>query len=465
MLKKYTKFLLLTFTLLILAGCQQIMENVQNSPDSLSPEEVAQIYNQEQMMIAMNNHLENLSKSQSTIKSTFNYGDLTMIKSQENFETYQEQSLSGYEIQTTVSENGNTLNEQFVWNESGYHTQFHNDTFVTTKQTNRQPYVFLNFLQFLVTGEDAWEVEEMDDNTSRVTKKFEDPEVAKQLGLYLDLPIIISPNAEYQIEINYLMGNETGVIHSGIVNATIEDLGNEYKIAHELVDAQFNDEAQALNIDINAKNTVNGNGFVEQFTQANPIQLFTNYDMQLIRTENDETIEELFITSNTLRTNPYMELLAPISEDGIGDFGTVYEDALYYLEGDDVQSGERHLFNAYAYFANRILDQYENLEEIESGNDSILYYREVFEYDFDALTQAVGQAQINHFSTDLNNFYGIDYIIDNQTKRLINIVIWNGSDESDVINTTTGYYIGSLNLHNPSLLGGQIHQNIWDAMP
>lgn len=464
MFKKTTQLLILIITSILLVGCQQMMDNAQNSSNSLSLEEVSQIYNQEQMMLSLNNHLETLDQSRSTIQTTFTYEDLEMIKSQENFESYQDLSLSGYEIQTTVSEGDKTLNEAFVWDEAGYHTQFHNDPFITTDQTNRQPYVYLNFLQFLVANEDTWNTEDVDENTARVTKIFTAPEIARELGLFIDLPVIISPNTEYEIEINYLMDKESGVINSGTVSGTVKDLGKEFRVTHELVETQFNENAESLNINLEEEATVNNDDFVTQFGSNNPTELITNYDLQLIRTNNGETIEEQFLSVNTLRESPYMELIAPLVEEGIGSFGTVYENTYYYVDNDDVQSTDRNLFNAYSHFVQRIIEQHDQLAPVESGDSNILYYREIFGDDFSALTEAVGDAHIDQFSNEENNLYGIDYIIDNNSKRLLNAVIWNGSDQSEVIDTTTGYYFGDLNLHTPSLLGGQIDQSIWDEM-
>ncbi|MBG9988643.1 hypothetical protein HZY88_06610 [Aerococcaceae bacterium DSM 111176] len=464
MFKKTPQLLTLIIISLLLVGCQQIMDDTQNPSNSLSSEEASQIYNQDKMILAMNNHLESLDQSQSTIQTTFTFEDLEMVKSQENFESYQDLSLSGYEIQTTVSDDGEILNEQFVWDDAGYHTQFHNEPFITTDQTNRQPYVYLNFLQFLVASDDTWIVEDIDENTAKVTKEFADPEMARELGLFIDLPVIVSPNAEYEIAIEYLMDKELGVINSGTVNGTVKDLGKFFQVTHELVETQFNENAESLNIDFEEEADNNNDDFVTQFNSANPIDLITNYDMQLIRTENGETIEEQFISANTLRQSPYMELIAPLVEEGIGSFGTVYENTYYYVDNDDVQSTDRNLFNAYSHFVQRIIEQHDQLAPVESGDSNILYYREIFGDDFSALTEAVGDAHIDQFSNEENNLYGIDYIIDNNSKRLLNAVIWNGSDQSEVIDTTTGYYFGDLNLHTPSLLGGQIDQSIWDEM-
>lgn len=462
MAKKTTHFISLFALLLLLSGCG-IIENVKNSPDALSPEEVADIYNQEQLYLAISDNINNLEQVQSEIKTTFQYDDKTIAKTQENFEQYEEQTLSNYEIQSQTDTDSQSLNETFIAKDAAYYHQVQNAPYLKTDQPTRQPFIYLNFLQFLLNENIKWETVTEENRVLEASAEINDPEITKELAPFLDLPVIVSPEAKYTLTVNYSFNPETGAIEKGNITGVIEDLGNQFNIQHELTSVHYNNAANALGLDVNATPMTLSDDFLTAFKEANPTEAITNYEIQRIRTDAEGTIDEMFITQNTLTAEPYIDLISTINNEEAESFGVGFQSTFYEQRDEEVQEHEWATFNPYHHFTQRILTQYNSLEEVES-EEGILTYREFFNDDLNALKEATDRASVDQFKDNDQQIYGIDYHIDAETHRLLNVIIWNGEVTESTVNVTTSYAFGNLNPYTLNLLSNQLNPQILEAI-
>lgn len=506
---------------LVLSGCQQITENMKNSPDSLSPEKVAQIYNQEQLGLAINEHLESLEQVSASIKSTFTYGDKELIKTQNNFEAYKDLNLDRLEISTQVSNDDQTLKENFVLDKEGYHSQVNGLPFQTKESATRQPFIYINFLNYLTQATDPWNIEEIDENTMNVTVDLTDPELTKKVGDFLDIPIIVSPDVQYTFSLNYQVDKKLGVIKSGVIDGTIHDLNQDFKIRYELTNTAVNDKATALNIDLNEEAINEEDDFIKQFKAMNPTNLITNYEMRAVRTKDNEELQSTYFTQNTLQTTPYFILESDIIDEKLSDFKATFNGKRYALDGDKVVEEDAVMFNPYHHYVEQFIKSYDKLElmeeetdaegeseegteaeaeaeteataeteaetgaETDAGNaaetdaekdtestekdsnaasNERLNYRQAFETSLDDLKAVSGSTNIDQFNSGEGNFYGIEYFVDKKTHRLVSVVVWNGTEGDEMIDTTSGYFFDNINSFNPNLLGNQVNEKIWQQM-
>ncbi len=462
MTNKITQFVSLFVVMLFLSGCS-ILDNIQDSPDSLSPEEVADIYNQEQLFLSISDSINNLEQIRAEINTTFQYDDKTISKTQENFEQYQEQTLSNYEIKSKSDTNDQSLNETFILKDGEYYHQVQNAPYTKTDQPTRQPFIYLNFLQFLLNEDIKWETVTEDNRIIEASTEITDPEITNALAPFLDLPVIVSPEAQYTFLVKYSFDPESGAIQQGIIEGTIEDLGNKFNIQHELISVHYNDEADSIGLDSNTLPMNVSDGFLSAFTEANPTSALTNYEMQRIRTDAEQVIDEMFITQNTLNTDPYIDLISSVNNEEIETFGVGYQSTYYEQQNEELNQQSWPTYNPYHHFTQRIKTQIDALEEIES-EEGILSYREIFDNDLSVLNEAIGEANVDQFKENDQQIYGIDYHIDAETKRLLNVIIWNGEVTDASVNTTTAYAFGNLNPYTLNLLSSQLNPQILDAI-
>lgn len=465
MFKKACKLLSLIGVITIVSGCQ-ITENYKNSPNALSPEEVANIYYFEELAPPLQNHIENLKNVEVTVNTRFEFDDYQAFKVQQHRELYDSQELIAYQIETitTNSNSDENLNEMFVWKDDNYYVQLQSLPFQEYESLSYQPFTYLYFLQSVnaTLGEDLT-VEQSDDHLIDVSVNITNDELEDMMAVLLDVPIVLSPNANYELNLKYQFNTETNAFLNGRLDATIQDLGHTYKVTHEIDDLVYNQDHLQIDTDV-AVNVETTENFIEDFKRANPSDLLSNYDYQITMTSPNEQFEETYHIINPLAQNPYMTLWGVITDDPIEKFNLDYADQRWIVKDKQVNSEPFKQFNVYDHFTKRFINEFDQLEETEAAEEGVIQYREFFEDNYVELNNAVGDAMISQFNQGENQYYGIDYMINQETQQLVGVIIWNGTGGQEIVDTSTRYYINQFNQYPSNQLGLQIHDAIWPAV-
>lgn len=459
------RLLLLSTICLLVVGCAQ-NDNANSTTDSsevtinpsqLSPEQVAQIYHQEQISLAINEHLTELTQASTThsLELTSETG-LNISKQLETSETFQEGELTSLYLKSQIQNGDQVMEEGLSYQDQKYTRYFNHQIKQESETATKQATTYLTYLKLLVESEDLFTVIEQNNETSLIHLSISDSD--KLLSL-LDLPIFLSNQATAEASIDYTINNQTGAIQQANLTGSVTDLGHNFKI-NNTMNAETNDNAtMAVPPQDESNQFENQEISPESLRLANPVEAITYYESLLSQTVGEEVKSELYLF-NTLKSEPFMTLISPIIDNKAEKLGVFYEDNLY--TENDHQPLMQPTANPYKDFLNRLINQWENTIDVDIPNEeNIILKREVFEDDFESMQAIAPYINLSALKRDEVVGYAIDYMIDTNTNQLRSVLFWSLSAEEEEITHHIMLTFDQLNLYTPSLLGTTVSENVW----
>ncbi|MDO4432651.1 MAG: hypothetical protein Q4B80_04960 [Aerococcaceae bacterium] len=493
---KKNKSLLMLSALFLLAACSQqssqeapltggnkIFEDVSSSVDSAqassseeeSGEQVSYSEDVHRLVAQVSQAYRNLKSLKMTVDTTVKNDALNYFKSQSNHEQYGAGTLqrSYSEVQTKVD------NETFL--QSFYSTTEEDGKMKLYIRTNaekwqesgaRKQTLYIDFIKYLLEGKDEVTLAE---DQPILTKKITDAEQVKTLTAALDIPVWLSPNAQYDLTMHFHVDEATGHLSNVMVEGSITDLGQTYEVsvvAFPTPDEKF--EAVKVNLEEASEPLkVEEGKFLEQFQAANLTKAVTFYDMVIGNTHyEDENVSlvSLSVWGNTIPFAKYGKIV----EQEVKDETLIYANKRYFEKAGQVTSEDFPIGNYYAdsvakfiasYDVLTLLEEEEEAEEGEEKEESDTYrYRHLFEADVEGFKEAAGAVDISGILRDEEAHYGIEYLIDKKTLRLSSVYYWSviASDESIGVVKTLHFH--RFNQYNPNFLEENIPQAVWDSI-
>lgn len=459
------RLLLLSTICLLVVGCARngvgtsSTDNgeVAINPNQLSPEQVAQIYHQEQISLAINKHLTDLLQASTThsLKLTSETG-LNLSKKLETSETFKEGELTAFYLKSQIQNGDQLMEEGLSYQDKKYTRYFNHQVKQESETATKQATTYLTYLKLLVESEDLFTVVEQNDETSLIRLSISD---SNKLLSLLDLPIILSNQAKAEASIDYTINSQTGAIQQANLTGSVTDLGHTFQIVNTM-EAKTNDDATMTAFPQDEPNQFKDSEISpESLRLANPVKEITYYESMLSQTIGENVKGELYLF-NTLNSNPVMTLISPIIDNKADNLGVFYEDKLY--TENDHQPLMQPIANPYKDFLNRLIAQWENTIDVETPNEeNTILKREVFEDDFESMQAIAPYINLSALKRDEAAGYAIDYMIDTNTNQLRSVLFWSLVAEEEEITHHIILTFDQLNLYTPSLLGSTVSENVW----
>lgn len=459
------RLLLLSTICLLVVGCTR--NGVGNSstdngevtinPNQLSPEQVAQIYHQEQISLAINKHLTELLQASTThsLELTSETG-LNLSKKLETSETFKEGELTSFYLKSQIQNGDQLMKEGLSYQDKKYTRYFNHQVKQESETATKQATTYLTYLKLLVESEDLFTVVEQNDETSLIRLSISD---SNKLLSLLDLPIILSNQAKAVASIDYTINSQTGAIQQANLTGSVTDLGHTFQIVNTM-EAKTNDNATMTASPQDEPNQFKDSEISpESLRLANPVEEITYYESMLSQTIGENVKSELYLF-NTLNSNPVMTLISPIIDNKADNLGVFYEDKLY--TENDHQPLMQPIANPYKDFLNRLIAQWDNTIDVETPNEeNTILKREVFEDDFESIQAIAPYINLSALKRDEAAGYAIDYMIDTNTNQLRSVLFWSLVAEEEEITHHIILTFDQLNLYTPSLLGSTVSENVW----
>lgn len=458
--KKYLGFLALS----LLAGCQYLPKLSESThPSQLSPDQVADIYHQEQLFLAIDQHVGQLAGVQMTVHTQVDLDGNTVIKDQKSTENYDQGQLTGLYM---ASQSSQAIAEEVLINEGEYAHRYLNRDWVQLPSQTKLPLSYSSLLNSLILGQDPVQVvSDLEAPIYQVEKKLTAPQLLSDLPWMLDLPMMVSPQADIQAQASYQVDKALGQIQSAKLHITVEDLGKTY-VVDISSQVSFSDQVHDLD-SLVSKNDDNQDlqaMDLEAFNQANPASSLTYYEMVTHTSLPHEADTAYLHIFNPWLDQPHLELRAPLEGENLDPLDLVYQNQIYGLRQDQLIQEDYSQVHPYHYFVRHFTEVYDDLIAIEGDPDQDYTYREIFEDNFDGFQKAVGQLDVTPLSREDFALYAIDYHLDPTNLTLTHVTLWSLTEaDEEEVDHVISLAFSHFNLYSPQAYSDQLDPALWQA--
>ncbi|MCW6681221.1 hypothetical protein NHG29_09695 [Aerococcaceae bacterium NML160702] len=484
---------------LLLAGCQEDVRTSGGDPlfaerdvsteqhsreasiDIL--EEQAQRSEREQsILVKVNDFYQNLKAIKLAVNTTVTTDTFNYRKQQMNEEEYAAGGLVQYYAETETDVNGETLKQSFFLTqdeaedkEEGAVKAYSRMNDYEWKETSngRMQTIYLHLIKFVLEGSEKFE---LSDGLGQplISKKITHEDHLKVLANLLDLPVELTPNAKFDLGFNFQVDEDKGLITNAVFEGTVEDLGTTYQVkvqARPTYDQAFKE----VKVDLKQKGAAvetTEEDFLDKFKQGNLLNPLFFYETTLSERGYEEEQQTTWLKlGNYLNQEPHLIVQGKVAEEKLADYQVNYQNKLYGENKDKkVEQVDDKAVNYYANATKQFIEHYDALTTVEqqpdeeTGEVTILNYRHQFESDYESFAAAAGAFDVSRLSRDEEALYGIDYIVDKATLRLIGVYYWSVVASDDSIQLITTMRFSSFNDYNPNNFTTNVPATIWEVL-
>ncbi|HFI0463695.1 TPA: hypothetical protein ACGO1T_000641 [Streptococcus suis] len=407
----------------------------------------------------------NTQKVTLDLTNSFKGLDTQVDVQQSSQETYDQGAITGYLAQNTLTVDGQSLNYQSYFDGQKRYFNLADTAWIEQEADTKGTTLYLFFVKMLLEGGERWTLNEGVGDL-RISKTLEDPELLSILHQFMEVPVIVTPQAKKTVTLDYQVNEETGAILNASVKVIIEDLGNQYEQTlrakinpeAEFADLKVDTEAQAQAVDTTDQ------AFADYFAKANPYQLYNYYELYLTDIDGETQIAQLSL-DNFLKGQPFMSILSDLEEGELANTKIVYEDKVYGLDGDKTSESDYPQTNIYAYFVDRAIETYDLLEAVETAEEEPTYVlREFISNDFDAFVAAAGPIDVADLAREGESAYGVDYTIDKTTHQLVAVYLWSTDTTEEAVSRLKSISFSRFNLNSPNYVTHNVDPKLWEAI-
>lgn len=330
------------------------------------------------------------------------------------------------------------------------------------------PMLYVYIVRLLIEGHDKLEMVEGLDQPV-LSKVLKDPEQLAQLASLLDLPMVISPDAAYDVKIEAFMNKETGQMVSASVSGTVTDKGATYPIDIRVQTTEQKDRT-TVSVDTNAEVTalsLEGEQALENFKKGNPLDVVNAYQMQWGIRNHEKDDLWLWIA------NPWNGKMLAAAEGKVVDkkadnYRLIYNSQSYGKDSEDkVTSYGVVMEDFYRHFVTRFIDHYAELSQMPASEDgeevTTVTFRESFDADSEGLKAAAGKFDVSNVIRD-GAVYAIDYVVNNKTLQLEAVYIWSITEGEESISVVNTLHFAELNEFSPNLINQVVPKEYWQTV-
>lgn len=458
---------LMTLSVLLLSGCvdlspvnpikttSNISESVDDSKVNVMEDHQQSTTKKQQLQQLIAKRFEALNKVSMNLAVSTTINDQLYGVKEKTEELYEEGQLKGYLVTNQIEQNSHELEEQIYYTGDGYYYRFNSNSWQNLPGDTKSTILYISLMKYLFEGSDEWQLDESENNVM-VKRKIEDEQLLTNAPQLFSLPMMLSRNAQIEMDAQYRVDTENGDITYIVMNMVINDLDSRYKVK---IESNINSKAEFENWQIDTNQTVSLDTSQKEqqqlIAEANPYQVI-NY----LETYRDDQTQTTLIMGNYLNGEPYSLIEGVLKEQSLTNVSFWKANRQYQEIEGNVEIQEVKQSNRYAQFVQRLDEQYDLLEQLEATEEStFITLREFFEQDYEQFSSTLTELDKEVFNQD-NMVYGIDYMINKETYQLMDVIFWSADATTAEVGATITLNFDNFNVYNPSLLMDQVSDQI-----
>lgn len=462
---------LVTLSALLLSGCvdlspvnpikttSNISESVDDSKVNVMEDHQQSTTKKQQLQQLIAKRFEALEKVSMNLAVSTTINDQLYKVKEKTEELYEEGQLKGYLVTNQIEQNSHELEEQIYHTGEEYYYRFNSNSWQNLSGDTKSTILYISLMKYLFEGSDEWQLDESENNVM-VKRKIEDEQLLTIAPQLFSLPMMLSKNAQIEMDAQYRVDTENGDITYIVMNMVINDLDSQYKVK---IESNINSKAEFENWQIDTNQTVSletsQKDQQQLIAEANPYQLI-NY----LETYRDDQTETTLIMGNYLNGEPYSLIEGVLKEQSLTNVSFWKANRQYQEIEGNVEIQEVKQSNRYAQFVQRLDEQYDLLEQLEATEEStFITLREFFEQDYEQFSSTLTEIDKEVFNQD-NKVYGIDYLINKETYQLMGVILWSADAITAEVGATITLNFDNFNVYNPSLLMDQVSDQILEKI-
>lgn len=462
---------LVTLSVLLLSGCvdlspvnpikttSNISESVDDSKVNVMEDHQQSTTQKQQLQQLIAKRFEALDKVSMNLAVSTTINDQLYKVKEKTEELYEEGQLKGYLVTNQIEQNSHELEEQIYHTGEEYYYRFNSNSWQNLSGDTKSTILYISLMKYLFEGSDEWQLDESENNVM-VKRKIEDEQLLTIAPQLFSLPMMLSKNAQIEMDAQYRVDTENGDITYIVMNMVINDLDSQYKVK---IESNINSKAEFENWQIDTNQTVSletsQKDQQQLIAEANPYQLI-NY----LETYRDDQTETTLIMGNYLNGEPYSLIEGVLKEQSLTNVSFWKANRQYQEIEGNVEIQEVKQSNRYAQFVQRLDEQYDLLEQLEATEEStFITLREFFEQDYEQFSSTLTEIDKEVFNQD-NKVYGIDYLINKETYQLMGVILWSADAITAEVGATITLNFDNFNVYNPSLLMDQVSDQILEKI-
>lgn len=469
---KFKRKYLVTLGVLMLSGCVDLSpvnpnETTSSAVTETTNEAKVNVMEEHQQTTAKKQQLQQLiakrfeaiEKMSMNLQVSIIMDEQQYIVNQKTEEQYEKGQLKGYLVSNQIDQDSTELKEQIYYTGNEYFYRFNSNAWKQLNGDTKSSILYISLIKYLFEGNDEWEVKETDKQMT-ITRNITDEALLKVVPQLFSLPMMVSKNAQIEMNTQYQVNPDNGDITHIVLNADIDDLGSKYSVK---IESDINSKAEFKDwqIDTNQKVSLDASRTDQHqlIVDANPYQAF-NY----VETYRDDQSNTTLTMGNYLNGQPISLIEGQLQDQDITDLSFWKDNHQYQETEATVEKVEVKKNNLYAQFVQRVDEQYDQLVELEATEDSpFITLREFFEQDYEQFVVGLTELDKEIFNTD-NSVYGIDYLINKDTFQLMGVILWSAAADTAEIGPTVTLNFDNFNAFNPSLLMNQVSDKILEKI-
>lgn len=461
----------MTLSVLLLSGCvdlspvnpikttSNISESVDDSKVNVMEDHQQSTTKKQQLQQLIAKRFEALDKVSMNLAVSTTINDQLYRVKEKTEELYEEGQLKGYLVTNQIEQNSHELEEQIYYTGDGYYYRFNSNSWQNLSGDTKSTILYISLMKYLFEGSDEWQLDESENNVM-VKRKIEDEQLLTNAPQLFSLPMMLSRNAQIEMDAQYRVDTENGDITYIVMNMVINDLDSRYKVK---IESNINSKAEFENWQIDTNQTVNLDTSQKEqqqlIAEANPYQVI-NY----LETYRDDQTQTTLIMGNYLNGEPYSLIEGVLKEQSLTNVSFWKANRQYQEIEGNVEIQEVKQSNRYAQFVQRLDEQYDLLEQLEATEEStFITLREFFEQDYEQFSSTLTELDKEVFNQD-NMVYGIDYMINKETYQLMDVILWSADATTAEVGATITLNFDNFNVYNPSLLMDQVSDQILEKI-
>lgn len=461
----------MTLSALLLSGCvdlspvnpikttSNISESVDDSKVNVMEDHQQSTTKKQQLQQLIAKRFEALEKVSMNLAVSTTINDQLYKVKEKTEELYEEGQLKGYLVTNQIEQNSHELEEQIYHTGEEYYYRFNSNSWQNLSGDTKSTILYISLMKYLFEGSDEWQLDESENNVM-VKRKIEDEQLLTIAPQLFSLPMMLSKNAQIEMDAQYRVDTENGDITYIVMNMVINDLDSQYKVK---IESNINSKAEFENWQIDTNQTVSletsQKDQQQLIAEANPYQLI-NY----LETYRDDQTETTLIMGNYLNGEPYSLIEGVLKEQSLTNVSFWKANRQYQEIEGNVEIQEVKQSNRYAQFVQRLDEQYDLLEQLEATEEStFITLREFFEQDYEQFSSTLTEIDKEVFNQD-NKVYGIDYLINKETYQLMGVILWSADAITAEVGATITLNFDNFNVYNPSLLMDQVSDQILEKI-
>ncbi|MGX7100447.1 hypothetical protein ACWOBH_10645 [Globicatella sanguinis] len=458
---------LVTLSVLLLSGCvdlspvnpnettSNISESVDDSKVNVMEDHQQSTTKKQQLQQLIAKRFEALDKVGMNLVVSTTIDDQLYKVNEKTEERYEEGQLKGYLVTNQIEQNSHELEEQIYYSVEDYYYRFNSNSWQNLSGDTKSTILYISLMKYLFEGSDEWQLDESENNVL-VKRTIEDEQLLTIAPQLFSLPMMLSKNAQIEMDAQYRVDTENGDITYIVMNMVINDLNTQYKVK---IESNINSKAEFDEWQIDTNQTVSLDTTQKDqqqlIAEANPYQVI-NY----LETYRDDQTQTTLTMGNYLNGEPYSLIEGELKEQSLINVSFWKANRQYQETEGNVEIQELKQTNRYAQFVQRLDQQYELLDQLEATEEStFITLREFFEQDYEQFSSTLTELDKEMFNQD-NKVYGIDYLIHKETYQLMGVILWSADANTAEVGATITLNFDNFNVYNPSLLMDQVSDQI-----